>query len=277
MKQVGIIGLGLMGGSLSLAMQAQYPDLEIIGLDHNDQHCIQALKFGLVDKVVETLEEISKADVVFLAVPVDGIIAILQSLPLLDEQTTVIDLGSTKAKIVSAVPEAIRSNFVAAHPMTGTEKFGPTAAIDDLYRGRAVVLCDLESSGLYQRETAKKIFTDIGMKIFYMDARAHDRHAAFISHMPHALSYALANSVMAQEERDAIIALAGGGFRDMSRIAKSSPAMWRDIFEQNRENLLEAIASFQLELNRCEQWIEEKQWEELSRWMADANRLHEIL
>ncbi len=275
--KVGIVGLGLMGGSLSLAMQAEYDALEVIGLDHNDQHCIQALKLGLVDKIVETPEEISEVDVLFLSVPVDGIIAVLQALPPLKETTSVIDLGSTKAKIIASVPTHIRTNFVAAHPMTGTEKVGPTAAFAELYRGKAVVLCDLEKSGTYQQNQAKKIFTDIGMKIFYMDAEAHDRHAAFISHMPHALSFSLANSVMAQEEREAIIALAGGGFRDMSRIAKSSPAMWRDVFEQNQTHLIEAIDSFQRELERCRNMVDEGEWESLYAWMAEANRLHEIL
>jgi len=275
--RVGIIGLGLMGGSLSLAMREMYTELEIIGLDHNPQHCIEALELGLVDKVVDTLEAITQVDVLFLSVPVDGIIAILQALPPLPEQTTVIDLGSTKARIVASVPAEIRPNFVAAHPMTGTEKFGPTAAFSDLYRGKAVVLCDLESSGLHQQDTAKKIFTDLGMKLFYMDAQAHDRHAAFISHMPHALSFALAHSVMHQEDPRAIVALAGGGFRDMSRIAKSSPAMWRDVFEQNSDNLLEAIDAFSHELNRCRSLVEKGEWEALYTWMEEANRLHEIL
>ncbi len=275
--KAGIVGLGLMGGSLSLAMREVYSDVEVIGLDHNPQHCIEALELGLVDKVVDTLDEIKDVDVLFLSVPVDGIVEILQKLPPLNQHTTVIDLGSTKSKIVSAVPDQIRKNFVAAHPMTGTEKFGPKAAIDDLYHGRAVVLCDLDQSGEKQRELAKKIFSDIGMKIFYMNANAHDRHAAFISHMPHALSYALANSVMAQEDPKAIIALAGGGFRDMSRIAKSSPAMWGDIFEQNRDNLLEAIESFQNELDKCKKMVEENRWDELREWMREANELHKIL
>ena len=275
--KIGIIGLGLMGGSLSLAMQELYDDLEVIGLDHNPQHGIEALKLNLVDKVVETLDEIKEVDVLFLSVPVDGIITILQQLPPLPETTTVIDLGSTKARIVASVPEAIRPNFVAAHPMTGTEKFGPSAAFAELYRGKAVVLCNLEESGSHQQERARSLFTDLGMKLFYMDAQAHDRHAALISHMPHAVSYALAHSVMNQEDPRAIIALAGGGFRDMSRIAKSSPAMWRDVFEQNAENLTEAIDAFSAELDRCRTLVAEKKWEELYAWMEGANRLHEIL
>ena len=274
---IGIIGLGLMGGSLSLAMREIDKEIEVIGLDHNPQHCIEALELKLVDKVVESLEEIKEVDLLFLSVPVDGIIAILQALPPLPETTTVIDLGSTKAEIVAAVPESIRPNFVAAHPMTGTEKFGPSAAFADLYRGKAVVLCDLDASGKHQQEAAKKVFTDLGMKLFYMDARAHDRHAAFISHMPHALSFALAHSVMRQEDPRAIVALAGGGFRDMSRIAKSSPAMWRDVFEQNSDHLLEAIDAFSEELDRCRVLVEQGDWAGLYQWMEEANRLHEIL
>ncbi len=275
--KIGIIGLGLMGGSLSLAMQELYDDLEVIGLDHNPQHAIEALKLHLVDKVVETLEEIKEVDILFLSVPVDGIIAVLEQLPPLSDTTTVIDLGSTKARIVASVPETIRSNFVAAHPMTGTEKVGPAAAFAELYRSKAVVLCNLEESGAHQQEQARNLFTNLGMKLFYMDAEAHDRHAAYISHMPHALSFALAHSVMNQEDPRAIIALAGGGFRDMSRIAKSSPAMWRDIFEQNAENLTRAIDAFTAELDRCRALVAEERWEELYAWMKGANRLHEIL
>jgi prephenate dehydrogenase len=275
--KIGIVGLGLMGGSLSLAMRKVYADLEVIGMDHNPQHCTEALELGLVDKMVDTVEEIKNVDVLFLSVPVDGIVSILGQLAPLDPEMTVIDLGSTKSRIVASVPDEIRKSFVAAHPMTGTEKFGPSAAFDELYHGKAVVLCDLEDGGKHQQELAKKIFADIGMKIFYMDAEAHDRHAAFISHMPHALSYALANSVMAQEDPKAIIALAGGGFRDMSRIAKSSPAMWGDIFEQNQENLLQAIDSFSQELDLCRDLVSEGDWERLSRWMTEANTLHNIL
>ena len=275
--KIGIIGLGLMGGSLGIAARKTYQNLEIIGYDHNDQHCIEALELGIVDKVIDEFESFNEVDILFLAVPVDGIIEILKSLKNIGKATAIIDLGSTKAKIVNAVPPEIRKNFVAAHPMTGTEKSGPSAAIEGLYHGKAVVLCDVEESGEPQRELAKKIFTDIGMKIFYMGSQEHDRHAAYISHMPHALSYALANSVMKQENPKAIIALAGGGFKDMSRIAKSSPNMWRDIFQQNRSHLLNGIDCFAGELAQCRTLIEEEQWDELHAWMTKANGLHHIL
>ncbi|WP_456433753.1 prephenate dehydrogenase [Nitratifractor sp.] len=275
--KVGIIGLGLMGGSFALALRRIYNDLRIVGYDHNDQHGIEALELGIVDKVTDELESFADADLIVLAIPVDGIVALLPHLTFVSPETTIVDLGSTKERIVQAVPSEIRANFVAAHPMTGTERFGPQAAFAELYRGKVVVLCNIEESGEIQRKRAKEIFSDMGMKIFYMDAAEHDRHAAFISHMPHALSFALANAVMKQENPRAIIALAGGGFKDMSRIAKSSPQMWTDIFKQNKSNLIEAIECFKGELERCEEIVLREDWEALYGWMERANTLHEIL
>jgi prephenate dehydrogenase len=275
--KVGFVGLGLMGGSLSMALKKTSTDYYFIGLDHNALHCSQAMELGLVDEIAGSLEALKICDIIFLSIPVDGIISVTQSLGTLAPECTVIDLGSTKEKISLSIPKEIRQNFVAAHPMTGTEKFGPQAAIDDLYTGKVVVLCDLEKSGSHQEKVAKTLFTEIGMNIVCMDAKEHDRHAAYISHMPHALSYSLANSVMKQEASKSIIALAGGGFKDMSRIAKSSPNMWEDIFRQNKANVLEAINSFQSELKKCQKMVENEEWETLNNWMQDANKLHDIL
>ncbi len=276
-EKIGIIGLGLMGGSLALALRQVSPELYFIGLDHNQSHCQEALKLGLVDQIATTLETIEACDIILLSIPVDGIIALSQKLTNLSKETTVIDLGSTKAKISESIPQSVRTNFVTAHPMTGTEKFGPSAALPDLYRDKVVVLCDMEKSGSHQQEVAKSLFSSIGMKLVYMDAKEHDCHAAYISHMPHAVSYALANAVMQQEARESIVALAGGGFKDMSRIAKSSPNMWEDIFRQNKTNLLKAIHTFQSELKKCQKMVENEEWEALNQWMHDANRLHDIL
>ena len=274
---IGFVGLGLMGGSLSIALQQTLGSYHFIGLDHNQKHCQQALELGLVNEIVESLSALKECDVIFLSIPVDGIIKISQEFKDLSENITIIDLGSTKEKISRSIPKTIRQNFVTAHPMTGTEKFGPTAALEHLYKDKVVVLCDMQMSGKHQQAIAKKIFTDIGMNLVYMDAKEHDRHAAFISHMPHALSYSLANAVMLQEARESIVALAGGGFRSMSRIAKSSPNMWEDIFRQNQKNLLEAIHSFQAELKKCEKMVANEEWEALNHWMKEANGLHDIL
>ncbi len=275
--RIGIIGLGLMGGSLGIALKQNIDSCHIAGFDHNALHCTQALELELVDTIAPSIEEISQCDVIFLSIPVDAIIATLQGFKNIHPHCTIIDLGSTKAKIVASTPAKIRQNLVAAHPMTGTEKFGPTAAVEALYKDKVVVLCDLEKSGAHQQEVALRLFRAIGMRCVFMEAHAHDRHAAYISHMPHALSFALANSVMRQEDAKSITALAGGGFRDMSRIAKSSPRMWEDIFRQNRSNLLIALKHLDEELQKCQKMVENEEWEELNGWMTDANKLHEIL
>jgi len=273
---VGIVGLGLMGGSMGLALKSVPQVTKIIGYDHNRSHCEEALKYHLIDEVCEW-DDIKRADVIFLAIPVEGIIRSFHDLADVSPMCTIIDLGSTKEKIVSNIPPQIRKNVVPAHPMTGTEKFGPAAALANLYRNKIVVLCNLEASGELQRATAKALFEAIGMKIVTMDAKEHDRHAAYISHLPHAISYALANAVMSQEDARNILILAAGGFRDMSRLAKSSPIMWKEIFKQNKANLLCSMEHFEEELARCRKLIEEERWEELEVWMEKAQKLHDIL
>ena len=279
--KVGIIGLGLMGGSFALALKKRYKDrdekVEIIGYDHNVQHCLEALELKIADKIADDINELLNLDLIVLAIPVNAILETLPSLKNASDNTTIIDFGSTKEKIIKAIPKEIRANFVASHPMTGTEKFGPKAADRKLYRGKVVVICNKEENSPKHLKFAKDIFKDIGMKIFYMDAKEHDVHAAYISHMPHAVSYALANSVMKQENPKAILALAGGGFRDMSRIAKSSPNMWIDIFKQNKDNLLNAIDSFKSEIEELDNLIKNEDWDSVKSWILNANKLHEIL
>ena len=273
---VGIIGLGLIGGSLGLELREFDFIDKVIGYDRNEKHKKEALELNIVDEVVN-FEEIKSSDVIFLAIPVEGIIKTLKNLTDIKPNTTIIDLGSTKEKIVESVPKKIRKNFVAAHPMAGTEKFGPKAAFKGLFKDKIVVLCNIEDSGEKQKEVAQKIFKSLQMKIVYMDAKEHDRHAAFISHLPHAISYALANSVLKQENPENILILAAGGFRDMSRLAKSSPNMWTDIFKQNREHLLESLDVFKKELKYAKKLIEQEKWEELKEWMEKATTLHDIL
>ena len=274
---IGIIGLGLMGGSLAKAVKRYGISKKVYGFTNSEKNKKEIEELGLVDELVdlETLKKVS--DVIILSIPVDAIISMFPNFLDINEKTTIIDMGSTKEYIVKNIPTKIRKNFVAAHPMTGTEKNGPKAAIDNLYEGKTVVLCDLEDNANIHVNKAFKIFQEIGMRIVVMNSHEHDVNACYISHLPHLISFSLANTVMSHQNPKEIIALAAGGFKDMSRIAKSSPRMWGDIFKQNRENMLESIKSFEEQMNEAKKMIEEERYEDLENWMKKANSLHEIL
>jgi prephenate dehydrogenase len=272
----GVIGLGLMGGSFALATKNYFK--KIVGVDHNPFHQEEALKLGLVDEIVQ-LKDLKEVDVIIISIPIRGIISILKELSKLHlkENVTIIDFGSTKESIVKNCPENIRKNLVASHPMAGTEYSGPQAAIEDLYENKVMVVCDIEESGEYQKKVAIDIFKFLKMNIKFMKSIEHDRHAAFISHMPHIVSFSLANAVLNQEDREHIVTLAAGGFRDMSRLAKSNAKMWEDIFRENKKNLLDAVEAFKGELKKAKDLIENEKWEELKRWMEKGNELHKIM
>lgn len=274
---IGIIGLGLMGGSLAKAVKRYGIAKKVYGFTNSEKNKKDILDLNLVDELVdlETLKKVS--DVIILAIPVDAIISMFPNFLNIDENTTIIDMGSTKEYIVKNIPKEIRKNFVAAHPMTGTEKSGPKAAIDDLYEGKTVVLCDLEDNIEIHINRAYEIFQAIGMRIVVMNSSQHDIHACYMSHLPHLISFSLANTVMGHEDPKSIIALAAGGFKDMSRIAKSSPIMWSDIFKQNRKNLLASMDLFEKHLKDARRLIEDENYENLQNWMKKANTLHEIL
>jgi prephenate dehydrogenase len=274
---IGIIGLGLMGGSLAKAVKRYGISKKVYGFTNSEKNKKEIEELGLVDELVdlETLKKVS--DVIILSIPVDAIISMFPNFLDINEKTTIIDMGSTKEYIVKNIPPKIRKNFIAAHPMTGTEKNGPKAAIDNLYEGKTVVLCDLEDNANMHVNKAFKIFQEIGMRIVVMNSHEHDVNACYISHLPHLISFGLANTVMSHQNPKEIIALAAGGFKDMSRIAKSSPRMWGDIFKQNRENMLKSIKSFEDQMNEAKKMIEEERYEDLENWMKKANSLHEIL
>ena len=274
---IGIIGLGLMGGSLAKAVKRYGIASKVYGFTNSEKNKNDILQLNLVDELVdlETLKKVS--DVIILAIPVDAIIGMFPNFLDIDENTTIIDMGSTKEYIVKSIPKEIRKNFIAAHPMTGTEKSGPKAAIDDLYEGKSVVFCDLEDNANLHVNRAFKIFQAIGMRIVVMDSEQHDVHACYMSHLPHILSFSLANTVMNNEDPKSIIALAAGGFKDMSRIAKSSPRMWGDIFKQNKKNLSASIDLFENQIKKKKKMVEDDNYEDLEKWMKKANTLHEIL
>ncbi|RAZ51874.1 prephenate dehydrogenase [Campylobacter hyointestinalis] len=275
--KVGIIGLGLIGGSLGLALRDMKIISSVSGYDLNKQNEEDALKLGLIDKIISFEEMKRTCDMIFLAIPVEAIIKVLGDLKDIPKNTTIVDLGSTKSKILEECPKEIRENFVAAHPMAGTENSGPKAAFKSLLNGAVVVVCDDKNAHEKHIKRAVEILSHAGMKIIFMDAKSHDHHVGIISHLPHAISYSLVNATLKEEDKRNILLLAGGSFSGMARIAKSSPEMWVDIFKQNKDNLISAIDSFKNELQICQDLIKGEKWDELKEWMNTARKLRDIL
>ena len=274
--KAGIIGLGLMGGSLGLALKETSLFNIIVGDDINPVHRRQAVYLGLVDECLD-LNGILDCDVIFICTPVDSIVELIKDIKSLREDQLVIDFGGVKKEIIQAIPKELRLNFVSLHPMCGTENFGPKAAFKELYKNQIMIFVDMKDSGEYQVNLARDICMQLGMNIVKMDSKNHDRHTAFISHMPHILSYALANTVLKQENPQDIVAIAGGGFKGMSRISKSSGIMWSAISKQNKENLLESIDTILDELHYAKYLIGNNKFDELQEWMTSANKLRDII
>lgn len=279
MMKVAIVGLGLIGGSLGLCLKENKFISCVLGYDIDKENANLALKLGLIHELMSEFnpQELANCDIVVLATPVDAIVSLVKELENLPQSTTLIELGSTKTKIVKATPKALKPHIIYAHPMCGTENSGASAAFKELYSGAVCVLCDSETADDTHQKRAVEIFSHLGMKIVFMDSTSHDHHAAIISHLPHAISFALANFVMKEEDKKDIVHLAGGSFRGMSRIAKSSPAMWESIFTQNKNNLISSIEHFQKELEFCKQMIANNDENALKSWMSKANTLREIL
>jgi prephenate dehydrogenase len=273
---LGVVGLGLMGGSLALAARKTGRYDLIVGYDHSPEHEKEAIDRGIVDSVLPLDRLLATADQVVLAIPVEAIVALMPQLERIKTTAVIFDLGSTKTRIVESIPASVRHRFVAAHPMAGTEYSGPAAAFESLYADRIVVLCDTEENDPDALKAVRVLFESLGMRVVLMGAKEHDRHAAFISHLPHAISYALANSVLSQEDKQSILTLAAGGFEDMSRLAKSSAGMWIDIFKQNRDPLLNSLQIFEQEFARVVELIESESWDALQERMRSANTLHSI-
>ena len=191
----------------------------------------------------------------------------------------VVDAGSTKNVLCKSLGNHInRKNFVATHPMWGTEYSGPEAAVHNAFAGRACVICEKEKSSEQAVKTVEQIYTQLGMHLVYMDAEAHDIHAAYVSHISHITSFALANTVLEKEkEEDAIFELAGGGFESTVRLAKSNPAMWAPIFMQNRENVLDVLSEHISQLRKFKSALEKENMEYLWELMEHANKIKEII
>lgn len=277
--KITIIGLGLIGGSLAKDLRKRKFANELTGVENNKKNAKTAVEIGLVDKI-ETMEKgIEGADLIIIAIPVDKELEILPFvLDKISGNTTVIDMGSTKKVITEKIKNhPKRKNFVAAHPMSGTENSGPNAAIDDLFRGKITILCDQEDSGPQHVALAEKMFQTLGMDVAYMSSDEQDHSTAFVSHLPHAAAYALANAVQAKEDRSIIFDLASGGFRSTVRLAKSSHTMWHPIFQQNCKYVVESLDVYIKHLQEFRDSMKSNDFDKLKNLIMNANKIRTIL
>lgn len=278
-KKIAIVGTGLIGGSLALQLNEKGLASTIIGVDSNEAHAKKALELELVDQMADLDVAIAASDVVILAIPVDTIARILPSLLDKIDQQILIDLGSTKSALVNSVSvHPKRGRYVAAHPMWGTEYSGPEAAVKGAFENKAVIICNAEESDTDAVEWTKNMFRKIGMHLLEMRADDHDLHAAYVSHISHITSFALANTVLEKEREDqAIFEMASAGFESTVRLAKSNPAMWVPILMQNRENVLDVLNEHISQLRKFKSCLEKENYEYLKELMDDANRIRRIL
>ncbi len=276
---VFIVGVGLIGGSLALDIRKEFDDVVIYGIDRNEDHLEEALSLEIIDKKA-TNEDLAIADIVIVSIPVDvSLHFIPEVLNHIPDNCLVLDVGSTKELVCDSIADhPKRRNFLATHPIAGTEFSGPRAALTDLYRGKTNIICEVEKTAFKLQEKALEIFSKLGMRIRYMDPKSHDKHIAYVSHLSHISSFMLGKTVIEKEknERD-IFDMAGSGFASTVRLAKSSPAMWTPIFEQNKNNVIETLNEYIQNLQNFKTLLEQNNFSEIYSEMKNTNHIKQIL
>lgn len=280
-KKVGIIGIGLIGGSIAKGLRASGWASELIGIEANPAHAIKALSLRLVDEVLPLSEAINRVDIFVCATPVDILVQIIPNvLDQLKPGQIVIEVGSTKTPVYEALKNhPKRAQFVSTHPMAGTEFSGPEAAVDGLFMGKRGVICDKELSSPEAIETIESLYGDgLGMNLIYMESIDHDVHTAYISHISHICSFALANTVLEKEKNEErIFELASTGFESTVRLAKSSPETWSQIFHQNQENLMDVLDEYINTLLKYKGLMLSGSYDKLKDELGKANDIGRIL
>lgn len=277
-KKVAVIGLGLIGGSLALELK-KMTWATIYGIDNNPDHLQKALELGIIFEK-SSIEIVKEVDMVIIAVPINVAPTILtQVLDLVTENTLVLDVGSTKRGVCKTVKNhPKRKNFVAAHPIAGTEFSGPNAAVYNLFTDKVNIICEPELSNKNILEKATKFFNSLQMKTTFMTPKDHDKHIAYVSHLSHITSFMLGKTVLEIEpDEENIFNMAGSGFRSTVRLAKSSPAMWTPIFIQNKENILKSLKEYIKNLENFKELIENESNEAIFNTMQNTNRIKNIL
>lgn len=280
-KKVGIIGIGLIGGSIAKGLRASGWASELIGIEANPAHAIKALSLRLVDEVLPLAEAIGRVDILVCATPVDVLVQIIPHvLDQLKPGQIVIEVGSTKTPVFEALKNhPKRAQFVSTHPMAGTEFSGPEAAMDGLFMGKRGVICDKELSSPEAIETIERLYRDgLGMNLIYMESIDHDVHTAYISHISHICSFALATTVLEKEKNEErIFELASTGFESMVRLAKSSPETWSQIFHQNQENVIDVLDEYINTLLKYKGLMLSGSYDKLKDELGKANDIGRIL
>lgn len=279
MKKIAVIGLGLIGGSLALELKKN-SWVTIYGIDKNPEHLEKALEKGIIYKKAE-LDIIHEMDVVIIAVPVNIIPELsIQVLELIGENTLVFDVGSTKAAVCDAIRNhSKRKNFVALHPIAGTEFSGPEAAVYDLFTKKVNIICEKELSSPEMIERTISIFENLKMRNVFMDSPVqHDKHIAYVSHLSHISSFMLGKTVLEiEKDEKSIFNMAGSGFASTVRLAKSNPETWTPIFLQNRDNLLKSLEEYIKNLNQFKDILTRKSADDVLNIMEDTNRIKDVL
>ncbi len=278
--KAAVVGIGLIGGSLALALKRCGLAETVVGVDSSEQHARKALELGLVDDVVSLDKAASECDLIAVATPVDTVPAIVTKLlNRVGEGQVVMDMGSTKEELCELVScHRSRHRFVATHPMWGTEHSGPEAAQREAFTGRAVVVCEREKSAPDAVALVERLYEALGMKIIYMGAEEHDMHTAYVSHISHVTSFALALTVLEKErEEEHIFDLAGGGFESTVRLAKSSASTWIPILLENKYNVLDVLREHIHQLQILRRMIERDDRDGLREAMDKANSIKRIL
>ncbi|MCF1192423.1 prephenate dehydrogenase [Mangrovimonas sp. AS39] len=279
MKNLYIIGVGLIGGSIARDVKRMNPEMVIYGIDKNPDHLDEALNLGIIDKKAK-LTDVQEADFVIVSIPVDASVDLLpQVLDLIHDDALVMESGSTKADICKAVANhPKRRNFLATHPIAGTEFSGPSAALEGLFHGKTNIICEVEKTAFKLQELALNIFQIMGMRIRYMNPEAHDKHIAYVSHLSHISAFMLGKTVIEKEKNEKdIFDLAGSGFASTVRLAKSSPTMWTPIFKQNKENVVETLNEYIHNLVSFKDFLESDNYDEIFNEMENTNHIKDIL
>jgi prephenate dehydrogenase len=276
---VTIVGTGLIGGSLAIALKENKIAKKVIGVDTNTYHIKRALELRLVDEEDTLQNAIAKSNLVILAVPVDVVEQMLPGVLDQVDKQVIIDVGSIKNAILSAIKNhKKRGRFVATHPMWGTEYSGPDAAVKGAFKGKATVICDKDSSDVDAVKLVEEVYRKLGMHLVYMDEKEHDVHVAYVSHISHITSFALANTVLEKEkEEDAIFQLASAGFESTVRLAKSNAAMWVPVLMQNRDNILDVLNEHLTQLRKFKSCLEKENSNYLKELIENANKINRIL